>query len=109
MGRTTNTHEGISKERAHVHFELNLLVNDRYAEWHKRALPDQRNDHGDWNGQNLAGIDPRLILLEQRRLGDKFSLLNFLRVHTCCLCYQMPGHPTGNLLRSRSQKQPEWL
>ena len=39
MGRTANTHEGISKERAHVHFELNLLVNDRFAEWYRSAQP----------------------------------------------------------------------
>ena len=55
MGRTANTHEGISKDRAHVHFELNLLVNDRFASWYKKTFPDQRNDHGDWNGQNLLG------------------------------------------------------
>ncbi|PYJ02883.1 MAG: hypothetical protein DME25_14675, partial [Verrucomicrobia bacterium] len=82
MGRTANTHEGISKDRAHVHFELNLLVNDRYSHWHKRAFPTQRNDHGDWNGQNLLGLDPRLILLEQQQEGAKFSLLKFIQRQT---------------------------
>jgi murein DD-endopeptidase MepM/ murein hydrolase activator NlpD len=82
MGRTANTHEGISKDRAHVHFELNLLVNDRFASWHKKTAPDQRNDHGEWNGQNLLGIDPRLILLEQHEQGAKFSLLSFLQNQT---------------------------
>src|SRR5262249_49641336 len=33
MGRTTNTRERISKKRAHVHFELDFLLNDRYAAW----------------------------------------------------------------------------
>jgi murein DD-endopeptidase MepM/ murein hydrolase activator NlpD len=82
MGRTTNTREGISKDRAHVHFELNLLVNDRYAEWHKKYLPGERNDHGEWNGFNLNGIDPRLILLRQHEDGAKFSLLQYLRSET---------------------------
>jgi murein DD-endopeptidase MepM/ murein hydrolase activator NlpD len=82
MGRTANTREGISKERAHVHFELNLLVNDRFASWYKKTFPDQRNDHGEWNGQNLLGIDPRLVLLGQRQQGAQFSLLNFLRTQT---------------------------
>ena len=82
MGRTANTAEGISKERAHVHFELNLLVNDRFAAWHKRTFPGQRNDHGNWNGQNLLGLDPRLILLEEREQGAKFSLLNFIQRQT---------------------------
>src|SRR6266436_6778822 len=85
MGRTANTHEGISKDRAHVHFELNLLVNERFPGWFKKNFPDQRDDHGVWNGQNLLGLDPRLILLQQRSEGAKFSLLDFIR-HQNELC-----------------------
>jgi hypothetical protein len=82
MGRTANTRESISKDRAHVHFELNLLVNDRFESWYKKTFPGQRNDHGEWNGQNLFGIDPRLILLGQQEQGAKFSLLAFLQAQT---------------------------
>jgi murein DD-endopeptidase MepM/ murein hydrolase activator NlpD len=85
MGRTANTHEGISKDRAHVHFELNLLVNDRYAEWHRKALPGQRNDHGEWNGRNLLGLDPRLILLQEHERGANFRVLSFVQ-HQAELC-----------------------
>jgi len=82
MGRTANTHGSISKDRAHVHFELNLLVNDRFASWYQKTFPDQRNDHGEWNGQNLLGIDPRPILLGQHQQGAKFSLLSYLQGQT---------------------------
>ena len=82
MGRTANTHEGISKDRAHLHFELNLFVNDRFPAWYKKTFPGQRNDHGVWNGQNLAGLDPRRILLEQRKTGAKFDLLRFIQGQT---------------------------
>ncbi len=82
MGRTANTHEGISKERAHVHFELDLFVNERFSDWYNHTFSGQRNDHGNWNGQNLTGIDPRLILLEQQREGASFSLLKYLRSET---------------------------
>jgi peptidoglycan LD-endopeptidase LytH len=82
MGHTTNTREGISKDRAHVHFELNLFMNDRFSSWFKKASPGERNDHGEWNGQNLAGLDPRQILLDERSQGAKFSLLNFVRNQT---------------------------
>jgi murein DD-endopeptidase MepM/ murein hydrolase activator NlpD len=82
MGRTTNTRERISKERAHVHFELDFLLSDRFAAWHAKAKSGERNDHGDWNGQNLAGIDPRSILLAQHTQGNKFSLLAFVRQQT---------------------------
>jgi murein DD-endopeptidase MepM/ murein hydrolase activator NlpD len=85
MGRTTNTREKISQERAHLHFELDFVVNERFASWHEKSAPGQRNDHGNWNGQNLLGLDPRLIFLEQQRLGAKFSLVKFIQ-HQTELC-----------------------
>ena len=82
MGRSTNTRESISKDRAHLHFEFNLLVNDRFASWYKKTFPDQRNDHGDWNGQNLLAFDPRAVFLGQHVQGAKFRLLGFLQGQT---------------------------
>src|SRR5581483_867718 len=80
MGRTSNA-ETILKERAHVHFELNLLINDNFAAWFKKSSPGERNDHGEWNGQNLNGLDPREILLQEHN-PKGFSLLNYLRSQT---------------------------
>jgi murein DD-endopeptidase MepM/ murein hydrolase activator NlpD len=82
MGRTSNTSETITKDRAHVHFELNVLVNDNFAAWFKKNAAGERNDHGEWNGQNLDGLDPRDILLGERNPARPFSLLNFLRSQT---------------------------
>ena len=79
MGRTTNTGQPISRDRAHVHFELNLFINERFPLWYKKAYPDQRNDHGQWNGLNLLGLDPRLILLEPQRITTNFSLVQLIR------------------------------
>jgi murein DD-endopeptidase MepM/ murein hydrolase activator NlpD len=82
MGRTSNTSETITKDRAHVHFELNVFVNEGFPNWYRRFFPNQRNDHGIWNGQNLNGIDEREILLQEHAQGAKFSLLNFIRSQT---------------------------
>lgn len=79
MGRTSNA-ETILKERAHVHFELNVLVNDNFVAWFKKNSPGERDDHGEWNGQNLNGLDVREILLDEHK--GNFSLLNFLRGQT---------------------------
>jgi murein DD-endopeptidase MepM/ murein hydrolase activator NlpD len=79
MGRTANTREGISRDRAHVHFELDLLVNERFSTWFRKHAPGQRNDHGGWNGQNLLGLDPRAVLVEQQKSGAKFNLVDFIR------------------------------
>lgn len=79
MGRTG---QPIAKDRAHLHFEFNLLVNDNFAAWFKKTSPDERNDHGIWNGQNLDGLDPREILEAERPGEKKFSLLTYLRSQT---------------------------
>jgi murein DD-endopeptidase MepM/ murein hydrolase activator NlpD len=79
MGRTSNTRERISLERAHVHFEINLFVTDRFPAWFKKENPRQPDDHGIWNGMNMLGMDPRQVLLEQQAQGPRFSLLKFIQ------------------------------
>ena len=81
MGRTSSN-EAIAKYRAHVHFELNVLINDNFAAWYKRNAPGERNDHGEWNGQNLNGLDVREILLDEHNPAHPFSLLEFIRSQT---------------------------
>ena len=56
MGRTSNIGPTIGKDRAQVHFELNLFLNERVPAWYRRAFPDQRNDRAEWNGQNLLDL-----------------------------------------------------
>jgi len=82
MGRSSSSPGAISKDRAHLHFELGLLLNEHFAAWYKKTFPDQRNDHGMWNGQNLLGLDPRDIFLLQRKHGPNFSLLDYVRRQT---------------------------
>ncbi len=82
MGRTTNTRSGIGKDRAHLHLEFDFQVSPRYAEWHSRHKPDERNDHGNWNGQNLIGVDPWQLFLEQQQQGARFSLSRWVRAQT---------------------------
>jgi peptidoglycan LD-endopeptidase LytH len=81
MGRTAdNTH--IAKWRAHVHFQLNLLLNDRFAGWFRKTYPREHNYFGEWNGFNFNGLDARQILLDEHAQGAKFKLLNFIRGQT---------------------------
>jgi peptidoglycan LD-endopeptidase LytH len=82
MGRTSNTAQRITQDRAHVHFEFDLFYNDNFPSWFKKYCAGERNDHGQWNGMNLAGIDPRLIFLEERRLGAQFNLVTWLSQRT---------------------------
>jgi len=80
-----HTGAGISRERAHVHFELNLFYNDHFSAWFKKHYPTIHDDHGVWNGQNLVGMDPRLILLAEHAEGPHFNLVQWLQ-HRPELC-----------------------
>jgi len=79
LGRTTNTRTPITKDRAHVHFEIDLLVNEGFSSWLKKNDPSTRDDHGPWNGRNLLGLDPAEVFRLQERKGSHFSLLEYLR------------------------------
>jgi murein DD-endopeptidase MepM/ murein hydrolase activator NlpD len=80
MGRTG---QPITKDRAHLHFELNVLVNDNFPAWFKKnSSPGERNDHGVWNGQNLDGLDPREVLLGEHNPAKPFNLANYIRSQT---------------------------
>lgn len=77
-----HTGAGISRERSHVHFELNLFYNDHFSAWFKKHYPTVHDDHGVWNGQNLVGMDPRLIFLAEYAEGPRFNLVQWLQHHT---------------------------
>ncbi len=56
----------IPVERAHLHFEIGVMMTRGFQTWYDRQKLGSRNDHGVWNGLNLMGIDP-LDFLNQWR------------------------------------------
>lgn len=55
MGRTSNTQPPIPEERAHLHWEMGLMLNSRYD---RKAREEKlANQFGSYNGLNLFGID----------------------------------------------------
>lgn len=82
LGRSTNTRTPIGRDRAHLHFEIAFLISDRFDAWFRRNEPNQRNDHGNYNGQNFIGLDPAEIFRLQQALGTRFSLLHYVRQQT---------------------------
>jgi peptidoglycan LD-endopeptidase LytH len=56
LGRTSNEFH-IHTDRAHLHFEVNLMVNERYVQWCMKTSGSAPN-HGLYNGTNLIGLDP---------------------------------------------------
>lgn len=68
LGVMGYTGEGLDQSRAHVHLELNLLLNRRFESWYDNFIKDDPNHHGIYSGINLAGLDiARLYLALQKR------------------------------------------
>jgi murein DD-endopeptidase MepM/ murein hydrolase activator NlpD len=65
-----HTGEGIDRERAHVHLELNLLLNSHFSDWYQRHHAADVDRHGIYNGINLAGIDIGRFYLELQKNPD---------------------------------------
>jgi murein DD-endopeptidase MepM/ murein hydrolase activator NlpD len=57
LGRMGYTGRGINKERAHLHFEINLLLSENFEQWFRRTNKNGRNVHGNYNGINMSGLD----------------------------------------------------
>lgn len=61
LGHSANTREGIPRDRAHLHFEINFLLNPNFYIWYPKHDPDAP-PFGNFNGQNLIGLDPAAFL-----------------------------------------------
>ena len=73
--------EGLDRERAHVHVELNLMLNEAFDAWYGRHYRSDANRHGLYNGMNLQGIDlGRLYLALQH--DPNFTIPQFLKQET---------------------------
>ena len=61
MGHSTNTREGVSRDRAHLHFEINFFLNPNFRIWYPKHDP-QAPPFGNFSGKNLIGLDPVAFL-----------------------------------------------
>ncbi|MEP6698981.1 MAG: M23 family metallopeptidase [Verrucomicrobiota bacterium] len=62
------TGEGLNRERAHLHLELNLMLSRHFEAWYAHFIPKEPNHHGLYNGMNLMGLDiARLYLALHKR------------------------------------------
>jgi murein DD-endopeptidase MepM/ murein hydrolase activator NlpD len=98
-----HTGEGIDRERSHVHLELNLLVNGDFERWSNKYFKGDGNRHGNFNGQNLDGIDIARLYLELAKNPQK-TISEFVQEETTWYRVLVPASPRMDLL----QRYP-WL
>jgi murein DD-endopeptidase MepM/ murein hydrolase activator NlpD len=58
MGRSAGGYS-IPQDRAHLHFEMGLVATRDFQSWYGGKKFGSPNLHGNWNGMNLMGFDPR--------------------------------------------------
>jgi murein DD-endopeptidase MepM/ murein hydrolase activator NlpD len=71
----------IPKDRAHLHFELGLMITQDFQTWYDRQRYGSRNDHGPWNGLNLMGVDPLAFFNDwrERRITAMSDVFNGMK------------------------------
>jgi peptidoglycan LD-endopeptidase LytH len=95
MGRTSAGASPITQDRSHLHFEVGLILSTGFNRWYA-AQPENKqsaNLHGLYNGQNLIGMDPMLILGQPR-----VDILAALR-----------SQPTALTVGLRTNKMPDFV
>ena len=66
LGNTSSA--GIPMARAHLHFEIGLINNQRFALWYRaRKL---KPDHGNFHGRNFLGVDPLKFIASRQQNPD---------------------------------------
>lgn len=95
MGHTSISPTAIPKERAHLHFEVGLVLSANFGNWYNQQsdLRDSPNQHGIWNGQNLVGFDPVPVLAR-----SSVNLLDSVR--------QLP---TALAVTMRTKRPPDFI
>lgn len=75
IGRLGYTGDGINRERAHLHLELNMLLSTEFNDWYEHG---SSNRHRNYNGINMAGMDLGKLYLALRS-DRSLDLVDFLR------------------------------
>ena len=99
LGRMGYTGRGLDRERAHVHFEINMLLSRSFEVWLAEYHPTWRNRHGIFNGLNLRGLDVA-ALYQQLQMDPDLTIGTFLasRPHAYTVAVPRTG-PLGLLER----------
>lgn len=95
MGNTAST--GIPRSRAHLHFEIGLRLTDNFQTWYNQQKYPTKNEHGNWNGMNMVGLDV-LDFFRKAADGKIHNIKDYFRTI-----------PEALRLRIRTTKTPDFV
>lgn len=105
LGRMGYTGEGIDRPRAHLHFEVAMLLSRNFQAWYDATRGGSPNKHGLYNGMNLVGMDPSAVLLAAQE--GAFDLRRHVRGLEPAFRITVPASPHFTLLRDHSWLVPK--
>jgi hypothetical protein len=88
---------GLDRARAHLHFEVNLLLNEHFGEWRDTRHTRWSATHGRFHGYNLAGVSPVEVLLQSRDAAP-FSMAELFAEARPDVTVHVPAGPPPELL-----------
>jgi murein DD-endopeptidase MepM/ murein hydrolase activator NlpD len=106
IGRLGYTGAGINRERAHLHLEIAVLLNEDFEGWYHRYFSGSPNKHGIYHGYNLVGLDPSPILLESAK-NPAFSLKQHILNQEPAYQITIPDSPGLSMIRNYPWIVPE--
>lgn len=77
MGRSAGGYS-IPKGRAHLHFEVGLMLSNYFQSWYDQQQINTKNHHGNWNGMNLVSVDP-LAFFHSVQAGEVDDFNGFIK------------------------------
>ena len=98
LGRLGFTGSGIDRARAHVHFEIALMMSRNFETWQAAHFAGSPNSHGLYNGLNLCGTDPAAILVASAK-DPHFRLSRHIAALDPVFKLTIPHSPDISLLR----------
>lgn len=98
IGGLGYTGHDINRERAHLHFEINLLTSVNYDVWHARFFPKDINHHGNFNGINLQGLDVASLYLQWNK-NPHLTIPQFLAQQAPFYKAVIPASPHFSLIQ----------
>ncbi len=98
LGRMGYTGRGLDRTRAHLHFEVALLLNRNFEQWYETFHGSSPNRHGLYNGMNLSGTDPAAILLAAAK-NPRFNLADHVASLEPTFRITVKNSPNFSLIR----------
>ena len=96
IGTMGYTGAGLNQARAHLHLELNLMLNHNFQAWYDAYEKKMPNHNGIYNGINLAGLDIARLFLALRK-NPKLTIPKFLAGEQTFYKVMLPRSPSFQL------------